>query len=830
MPDHRHKPRRTTTPAGVSPAARSPAPAAIARTGPVRRPATGRAALRRAPLRRAGRFQRSALIRAAATGRPGGFEGRGGSGPTGRVGFGARRRPIPYRGPAASGRSARVRPVGLRRRLAPGSGGSGSRPGGPGPAAPAGWLRPGGPRPGGFRGRAGPPAPRGFRPEGPGPADGGPTRRAPLAPRGASGSPTTHGRPGRHGRTQRLRRWAGFGRSRGRGFGRATALRRRGRARPAATGGCDEGSSRAEGDRTGRVRAVRARPVPGQRRAATLAPRRRLRPAPRRELRPRPGARPAPRLRRRPSGPTRRPSRDPRHGRVRRRLWPVRAEPGRTPSAATADAMPEPSTDPTPDCRAAAGDSRGRPLRRGRRGRIRRPRPSAGARPDYRARSGGFVDRRPFRPGRPRRRPGPGRPAARRRADLLGEDEELVAGRHPVEEAFIAHRKAIRLLVVPQRRQALEKLVLHATNLRIPIVEVEGGTLTSLAGFDGHQGIALVTDRRQFAGLDDILARAIERKEAPFVLVLDSLEDPQNFGSLLANRRGVGRPRRHLPGTPPGAPLGGCGQGLGRGRRASAAGAGRGPGRSAHRPARPRPANHRLGCRRVADRPPGRPSRPGCRRRRQRRARASARPSGVAATPSSASPCAAASPRSMPRSPARSFYMRRRASAAAIGRWSVPSRDSADRLRAPRRPAAASRARRSEPAPARPGGGRPADAGEPPAAAAGRRSRGEAETRRRPSRQATSAATEAAASEGPDAIGRPRKTPAAGVLGHRLQRRRDGRMTLRTRPPTVAEACRRSRQPALVAPGSRLTGQGASQYHSRAPRGLSVSMPLRPPT
>jgi hypothetical protein len=30
--------------------------------------------------------------------------------------------------------------------------------------------------------------------------------------------------------------------------------------------------------------------------------------------------------------------------------------------------------------------------------------------------------------------------------------------------------------------------------------------------------------------------------------------------------------------------------------------------------------------------------------------------------------------------------------------------------------------------------------------------------------------------------------------------------------------------------GSRLTGEGASQYHSRAPRGLSFSMPLRPPT
>ena len=123
---------------------------------------------------------------------------------------------------------------------------------------------------------------------------------------------------------------------------------------------------------------------------------------------------------------------------------------------------------------------------------------------------------------------------------LLGEDEEIVAGRHPVEEAFAAHRQAIRLLVVPQRRQALEKIVLHATNLRIPIVEVEGGTLTALAGFDGHQGIALVTDRRQFAGLDDLIALAIKRNEAPFVLVLDSLEDPQNFGSLLRTAEASG--------------------------------------------------------------------------------------------------------------------------------------------------------------------------------------------------------------------------------------------------------------------------------------------------
>jgi 23S rRNA (guanosine2251-2'-O)-methyltransferase len=123
---------------------------------------------------------------------------------------------------------------------------------------------------------------------------------------------------------------------------------------------------------------------------------------------------------------------------------------------------------------------------------------------------------------------------------VLADDEELVAGRRPVEEAFVARRPARRLLVVPQRRAALEKLVLHATNLRIPIIEVEGGSLTALAGFDGHQGIALVVEPRRFAGLDDILALAATRSEPPFILVLDSLEDPHNVGSLLRSAEAAG--------------------------------------------------------------------------------------------------------------------------------------------------------------------------------------------------------------------------------------------------------------------------------------------------
>ena len=147
---------------------------------------------------------------------------------------------------------------------------------------------------------------------------------------------------------------------------------------------------------------------------------------------------------------------------------------------------------------------------------------------------------RPSQPWRDRPAFDQDRPPAGPEPVLVAEGEELIAGRRPVEEAFVARRDAHRLIVVPQRRQALEKLVLHATSLRIPVVEVEGGTLTAVAGFDGHQGIALVVGPRRFASIDEILARAVERREAPFVLALDSLEDPQNLGTLLRSAEAAG--------------------------------------------------------------------------------------------------------------------------------------------------------------------------------------------------------------------------------------------------------------------------------------------------
>ena len=244
-------------------------------------------------------------------------------------------------------------------------------------------------------------------------------------------------------------------------------------------------------------------------------------------------------------------------------------------------------------------------------------------------------------------RPAPSLPAP----DLLGPDEELVAGRRPVEEVFAAGRTAHRLLVVPQRRDALEQLVLHATRLRIPIVEVEGGSLTALAGFDGHQGVALVVEPRRFATPRRRAGSSRRARRAAVRARPRLARGSAERGHAPAQRRGGRRPRHRLPDATPGAAQPGRGQGVGGRRRAPPAVPGRRPRRRARRPARPRPAGGRLRGGRAADGTPDGPARPARDRRRERGPGARAGRPTTLRRRSCGSRCAARSGRSTPPSP-----------------------------------------------------------------------------------------------------------------------------------------------------------------------------------
>jgi 23S rRNA (guanosine2251-2'-O)-methyltransferase len=119
---------------------------------------------------------------------------------------------------------------------------------------------------------------------------------------------------------------------------------------------------------------------------------------------------------------------------------------------------------------------------------------------------------------------------------------DWIGGRRPVAEALAAGREAHRLLVSATARPApeLRAITDAARRLHLPIDRVPADQMTRLAGFDGHQGILLEVAERRWAGLHDIVARATAADRDPFVLVLEHLQDPTNFGTLLRSAEAAG--------------------------------------------------------------------------------------------------------------------------------------------------------------------------------------------------------------------------------------------------------------------------------------------------
>ena len=119
---------------------------------------------------------------------------------------------------------------------------------------------------------------------------------------------------------------------------------------------------------------------------------------------------------------------------------------------------------------------------------------------------------------------------------------EWIGGRRPVYEALAAGREALRLLVSASARPApeLRAITDAARRAGLPIDRVPADRLARIIGFDGHQGVGLEVADRRWAGLDDILARASDAGHDPFVLVLEHLQDPVNFGTLLRSAEAAG--------------------------------------------------------------------------------------------------------------------------------------------------------------------------------------------------------------------------------------------------------------------------------------------------
>jgi 23S rRNA (guanosine2251-2'-O)-methyltransferase len=119
---------------------------------------------------------------------------------------------------------------------------------------------------------------------------------------------------------------------------------------------------------------------------------------------------------------------------------------------------------------------------------------------------------------------------------------DWIGGRRPVLEALAAGREAHRLLVSASAKPSpeLRAITDAARRAHLPTDRVPADRLTRLSGFDGHQGVLLEVGERRWASLEDIVAHARDQGRDPFILVLEHLQDPTNFGTLLRSAEAAG--------------------------------------------------------------------------------------------------------------------------------------------------------------------------------------------------------------------------------------------------------------------------------------------------
>ena len=119
--------------------------------------------------------------------------------------------------------------------------------------------------------------------------------------------------------------------------------------------------------------------------------------------------------------------------------------------------------------------------------------------------------------------------------------KEYIYSRNAVYEALRAGRRDIFKVLVAegaQEKGRLAEIIKRAKEQRITVEHVPRGRLDKV--HQNHQGVAAELSKYQYSDIFEMLEDARVKNEQPFILLLDSLNDPQNFGTLLRTAEAVG--------------------------------------------------------------------------------------------------------------------------------------------------------------------------------------------------------------------------------------------------------------------------------------------------
>lgn len=119
--------------------------------------------------------------------------------------------------------------------------------------------------------------------------------------------------------------------------------------------------------------------------------------------------------------------------------------------------------------------------------------------------------------------------------------DDVLVGRNAVTEALKSGRGINKLWIASGDREgSVAEIATLAKERGIVVQYVERAKIEALAGGHRHQGVLAYVAPVPYAELDDILKAAEEKGEAPFLVLLDELEDPHNLGALLRTADATG--------------------------------------------------------------------------------------------------------------------------------------------------------------------------------------------------------------------------------------------------------------------------------------------------
>ena len=106
-----------------------------------------------------------------------------------------------------------------------------------------------------------------------------------------------------------------------------------------------------------------------------------------------------------------------------------------------------------------------------------------------------------------------------------------IKGRNAVREAIKSQVNILKIMASSSQDKVLLDIISLARNKGVKVQIVDNRALDKEC--DNHQGIVAITSDFEYSTVEDILQVAKDKGQPHFILILDGIEDPHNFGSII---------------------------------------------------------------------------------------------------------------------------------------------------------------------------------------------------------------------------------------------------------------------------------------------------------